>query len=251
MSTDYWRRIWGWYDAGGLNHVAAYLAELDLAKFDPKAPPPKTPAFWQIVSTGSAPEDAELADLLDKLGNPDAVTLAQLRAKADASFDEWLSDRRNRRAIPHRMNSCGYVPVRNPDTDDGLWRIKGVRQAIYAKAALSHDERFQAAQASHSRSPAVIGSDQYFSPFSTPSFRLFLNQKRHARGRFRRRNDHCRSLPSPPAAPAVVTGQMPKPRAAASCTHEPPGGPQMLHETLQHDRRRPSVCTRSKNRRGV
>ena len=96
--VDYWRPLWGWYDAGGLGHVAAYLAELDLAKFDPKAPPPKTPAFWQIVSTGSAPEDAELADLLDKLGNPDAVTLAQLRAKADASFDEWLSDRRNRRA---------------------------------------------------------------------------------------------------------------------------------------------------------
>ena len=75
----------------------------------------RPPAFWQIVSTGSAPEDAELADLLDKLGNPDAVTLAQLRGKADASFDDWLADRRNRRAIPHRMNSCGYVPVRNPE----------------------------------------------------------------------------------------------------------------------------------------
>ena len=45
------------------------------------------------------------------------------------------------------MNSCGYVPVRNPDTDDGLWRIKEVRQAIYAKAALSHDERLKAATA--------------------------------------------------------------------------------------------------------
>ena len=110
-----------------------------------KAPPPKTPAFWQIVGSGCAPEDAELADLLDKLGNPAAVTLAQLRANADTNFDEWLSDRRNRRAIPHRMNSRGYVPVRNPDTDDGLWRIQGVRLAIYTKAALSH-ERFQAAQ---------------------------------------------------------------------------------------------------------
>jgi hypothetical protein len=44
------------------------------------------------------------------------------------------------------MNSCGYVPVRNPDTDDGSWRIQGVRQAIYTNAALSHEERFQAAQ---------------------------------------------------------------------------------------------------------
>ena len=88
----YWRRLWGWYDAGGLNYVAAYLSDLDLASFEPKAPPPKTAAFWQIVSTGSAPEDAELADLLDKLGNPDAITLAQLRGKGDASFDDWLAD---------------------------------------------------------------------------------------------------------------------------------------------------------------
>jgi hypothetical protein len=144
--AGYWRRLWGWYDAGGLNHVAAYLGELDLAGFDPKAPPPKTPAFWQIVGTGSAPEDAELADLLDVLGNPAAVTLAQLRTKADQSFDEWLADRRNRRVIPHRMSSCGYVPVRNPNTDDGLWRIKGVRQVVYTKATLSHEERFRAAQ---------------------------------------------------------------------------------------------------------
>ena len=146
FTDGYWRRLWGWYDAGGLNHVAAYLGEFNLAGFDPKAPPPKTPAFWQTVGISSAPEEAELADLLDKLGNPDAVTLAQLRTKADHSFDEWLLDRRNRRIIPHRMNSCGYVSVRNPDTDDGLWRIRGVRQAIYAKAALPHQERFRAAR---------------------------------------------------------------------------------------------------------
>ena len=144
---DYWRRIWGWYDAGGLNHVAAYLAELDLAKFDPKAPPPKTPAFWQIVSTGSAPEDAELADLLDKLGNPDAVTLAQLRPRPTRVLTSGCPIGATGASIPHRMSSCGYVPVRNPDADDGLWRIKEVRQAIYAKAALSHRERLGAAQA--------------------------------------------------------------------------------------------------------
>ena len=48
------------------------LHELDLSDFDPKAPPPKTPAFWDIVDANRAPEDAELADVLDKLGNPDA-----------------------------------------------------------------------------------------------------------------------------------------------------------------------------------
>ena len=114
--SDYWRRLWGWYDAGGLRHVAAYLSELDLSGFDPAAPPPKTPAFWDIADAGRAPEDAEIADVLDALKRPDAVTLARIREKADVSLTEWLSDRRNRRAIPHRLEACGYTPVRNPAT---------------------------------------------------------------------------------------------------------------------------------------
>ena len=69
---------------GGFGHVAAYLAELDLSDFDAKAPPPKTPAFWDIVGANTAPEDAELADVLDALGNPDAVTLAQLIGRRSA-----------------------------------------------------------------------------------------------------------------------------------------------------------------------
>ena len=39
--------------------MKSYLAELDISGFDPKAPPPKTPAFWDIVDAGRAPEDAE------------------------------------------------------------------------------------------------------------------------------------------------------------------------------------------------
>ena len=52
-------------------------------RFDPKAPPPKTPAFWDIVDANRAPEDAELADVLDKLGNPDATTLIQIANARD------------------------------------------------------------------------------------------------------------------------------------------------------------------------
>jgi Family of unknown function (DUF5906) len=72
FAQDYWTRLWSWYDRGGDRHVAAYLAELDISKFDPKAPPPKTAAFWDIVDASRAPEDAELADVLGRLRNPDA-----------------------------------------------------------------------------------------------------------------------------------------------------------------------------------
>jgi hypothetical protein len=146
FTPRYWTELWCYYADGGVEHVAAYLNEFDLSDFDPKAPPPRTPAFWDIVNTTRAPEDAELADVLDKLGKPDAVTLAELITAANGGIAEWLLDRRNRRALPHRLERCDYVSVRNPDAKDGLWKLQGARQVIYAKTSLTAQEREAAAQ---------------------------------------------------------------------------------------------------------
>jgi hypothetical protein len=146
FTQDYWSRIWSWYADGGHCHVAAYLAQLDLSSFDAKAPPPKTPAFWDIVDANRAPEDAELADVLDILLNPKVTTLSRIQNAATGDFQEWLNDRKNRRTIPHRMEKCGYVPVRNDAAKDGLWKISGRRQVVYAKAELSLRDRFEAAR---------------------------------------------------------------------------------------------------------
>jgi hypothetical protein len=146
FAQDYWKVLWGWYGRGGDRNVAAYLAGLDLASFDPKASPPKTAAFWEIVDANRAPEDAELADTLDEMGNPDATTLILIADKAPTAFGEWIRDRKSRRVIPHRLEKCGYVPVRNDDADDGLWRNNGKRQVIYAKSALPIQARFEAAR---------------------------------------------------------------------------------------------------------
>jgi hypothetical protein len=67
--TDYWTRLYGWYESGGHGHVAAYLQQFDLSGFDAKAPPPKTPAFYDIVDANRAPEDAELADAIEACGS--------------------------------------------------------------------------------------------------------------------------------------------------------------------------------------
>ena len=142
---DYWRALHAWYAAGGIGHVAAYLAQLDITGFDPKAPPPKTPAFWEIVDANRAPEDAELADVLEGLGNRAAVTSTDIATFASDDFREWLKDRRNRRLIPHRLESVGYTPIRNDGADDGLWKIDGKRQVIYGRKALSVRDRMVAA----------------------------------------------------------------------------------------------------------
>jgi hypothetical protein len=145
FAPDYWNQLWGWYQNGGHGHVAAYLSELYISDFDPKAPPPKTPAFWDIVDANRAPEDAELADVLDNLSNPAATTIARISNMATGEFATWIKDRKNRRVIPHRLEKCGYVAVRNDAAKDGLWKINDARQVIYAKNALPIRDRLKAA----------------------------------------------------------------------------------------------------------
>jgi hypothetical protein len=154
FEDGYWNKLWAWYENDGYGHVAAYLMQVDLSSFDPKAPPPKTQAFHNIVAAGRAPEDSELADVLDRLNNPVAVTVATIKEAAPAEFALWLSDRKNRRMIPHRLERAGYVAVHNDGAKDGFWKVMGVRQIIYARSTLSPRDRIVEANryASGSRS---------------------------------------------------------------------------------------------------
>jgi hypothetical protein len=149
FDAAYWTRIWRWYADGGTNNVAAYLRELDISQFDPKAPPRKTAAWWEIVSSSRSPEESELADILDEMNNPDVTTLAEIITKASSEFGRFLSDRRNSRQIPHRLESCGYEPFRS-EAKDGLWKISGKRQVIYARKELSVRDKHTAVQARYS-----------------------------------------------------------------------------------------------------
>jgi hypothetical protein len=163
--ASYWTDIWSFLDSGGDRHVAAYLAGLDLSDFNPKAPPPLTDAFWDVVNAHRAPEDAELLDTLESYAAalrarhqpdadfvkrdgaylPRAVTLRLITPHASDDFKEWLEDRKNRRVIPHRFESCHYTPVRNDAARDGLWKIKGRREVVYAPEELSRSDQMTAA----------------------------------------------------------------------------------------------------------
>jgi hypothetical protein len=146
FNDGYWTKFWRWYEQEGFSHVAAFLQECDISKFDPKAPPPKTPAFWEIVESNVAPENIEIADILDSLGNPDAVTIDTIDRKANKELRDWFRDRKNSKTIQHRFRDCGYVPVANPDSKQGLWVINGKRQRIYASKFLSVRDQIMAVQ---------------------------------------------------------------------------------------------------------
>src|ERR1700730_1402982 len=149
FADDYWRKQYRWYARGGNEAVAEYLASRDLSGFDPKAPPPKTGAFWEIVNANRAPEDAELQDVLDDLERPDILTIDRVASQASVlhpAFAEWLRDAKaNARRIPHRFEDCGDVVVRNPNDSEGRWKIKGRRHTIYGKASLTERDRLAAA----------------------------------------------------------------------------------------------------------
>lgn len=145
FTESYWNDLYRWYHSGGIGHIAAYLRSLDISDFNAKAPPPKTPAFWDIVSANTTPEDAELADALERLGWPGATTIADIADAAEDDFKMFLADRRNSRRIPHRLEQCGYVAVRNDAAKDGLFKVNGKRCAIYASQSLCPRDQIAAA----------------------------------------------------------------------------------------------------------
>ncbi len=147
VGGDYFPDLYAWFAEGGSAHVAAWLRQHSLRGWNPKAPPTKTAAFWAIVDASRTPEDAEMADAITTHGEPDALTvpiLASLPTPQD--FSTWLTERKNSRQIPHRLEKCGYVAVRSQTAADGMWVVEGRRRVVYAKASLPMPARYDAAR---------------------------------------------------------------------------------------------------------
>jgi len=129
FSEEYWNAFYAWYEDGGFAHVAALLYQYDLSNFDPKAEPLKTPAFWYMVNASRGAAYGEIADAVDELKNPLALTLDELMVAAPAL--SWIRERAKNKYAAHLLAECRYVAVRNNAANDGLWRINSRRQVIY------------------------------------------------------------------------------------------------------------------------
>lgn len=154
FTEEFWNSLYTWYEAEGYRHVAALLRTRDISRFNAKAPPKLTPAFFEIADSNATPEEAELADALDVLGNPDAVSSVCLSGTSSVELLEWFNDRKNARHIASRFEKVGYVRVRNPDEERGLWPItvgKGPsatkrRVSVFARKELSLQQQLVAAR---------------------------------------------------------------------------------------------------------
>jgi hypothetical protein len=140
--SEYFDRLWGSYGNGGIEGIASYLHGLDVSGFNPKAPPPKTDAFHEIVMASRNWEANDLGDVLNRFGNPAIVTLDDLcdMTVVDEQTIEWIKDRRNRRVMPRWFEACDYIIVKNHTHKQGLWHIKGKQQMVYGRKDLGHKE---------------------------------------------------------------------------------------------------------------
>lgn len=154
IDADHFAALFDWYQSGGFGHVAALLRTYDISEFDPKAPPKHTQAFFDIVTSHRAPEDAELATVLDLLSGrqpyhddesapawPEVVSVADLVSKAGESLVVFLKDRKNSRNVPRRLETAGYVAVPNPLNTSGLWTVNQARCMLYALKSLNVHDR--------------------------------------------------------------------------------------------------------------
>lgn len=160
LPENYWDEIWTWYREGGFEQIAAYLRQHDLSNFKPKAKPDRTQAFLEIVESNRPTEEIDFYAVLSKMEWPNAITIAQLiNATESHPFSEWLGERRNAKAIPHRLENCGYVGVINPQNNRNRWDFNMKRTngssverrsfsvPIYAKKELPLGRQIDAARA--------------------------------------------------------------------------------------------------------
>ena len=114
----HWAKYWARLNAGGAEAVADHLRALDLSRFNPKAPPPHTQAFWEMANAMRSEEESEMDDIIESLGRPKALVIGDLIGRASTlnryAFVEFLKDGKNARQTALFLEDCGYRRLSNP-----------------------------------------------------------------------------------------------------------------------------------------
>ena len=149
FTNEYWKELWNWYEnENGYAHVAAHLSELDISDFNPKAPRRlrHSGTLSMSIPRQKTPSSRMSSIRCNDRRNRMRSRQSKSSRASTGTAAEWLTEPKSRRALPHRMERCGYVCVRNPNAKDGYWVVNKERQPIYAKSTLSMQEQFEAAR---------------------------------------------------------------------------------------------------------
>ena len=152
FNEAYWGRYWTWLENGGAAAVADYLRNIDLSGFNPKAPPKRTQAFYEMVNAMRSEKESDMDDIIDHLDRPKALIVGQIVSRARTlgrhAFAEWLKDGKNGRQTALLLEDCGYRRLSNPHDKRGRWMVDGQRiGGVYVHKNLSDREGVAAAEA--------------------------------------------------------------------------------------------------------
>src|SRR5262249_18276230 len=90
LGEEHFLELHQWLDyEGGDSHVLAYVQQVGLSGFDPKAPPKQTEWFWDIVNADRPAEDAEVASVLDSMAHVTRYKAWRERVGPRVREPEW------------------------------------------------------------------------------------------------------------------------------------------------------------------
>ena len=143
FAPDFHRKFHEWLDAGGSEAVMQYLLTLDVSDYDPNALPPMTDAKASVQASSADMMVGRMADLLDAMGRPLALSVGQLEHGSNThriGFDngETFKATRYRRVYFGWLRENDYVPISNPARADGYFIVNGRRQQYFASTK-DHD----------------------------------------------------------------------------------------------------------------
>lgn len=156
FTEQQWIDWWRWFDTGGDSHVVALLRSYDIGSWNPKAPPPRTPA-WHVMVGGSVSDgDADLAGAIETLGSPEVLTVDMILNSTPQGSDLWceLNDRKKSAAVPKRLAAAGYLQLPNPHRTDRRWKIGGREMNVYRRKNVPEGHALNAVKMLQANPPA-------------------------------------------------------------------------------------------------
>jgi hypothetical protein len=125
---DYFTELWDWFYDDGASHIAAYLHEHDISKFNASNGQRKTDAHKTVVA-GGMHGDQWLDDILDDMSYPKAVRSDWIITKAIANGEKEGDVKRK---LVNSMGRSGYAMHRS-ERKDGRWKINSKIATVYTK----------------------------------------------------------------------------------------------------------------------
>ena len=113
-----------------------------LSKFNPKAPPRKTDAFYTIVENALSAESAAVADAIDGLGRPPVLMWSDIKYTSGFDFGSQA------KFVPGWLHDAGYLKAVNPnDKKRGKWTVNKMDVTLYGDNQLNGEDTQAACKA--------------------------------------------------------------------------------------------------------